>query len=80
MPRTAITKINIFFKYTQVFKPLGFCALITKSTKTGKTKAKAVEQKAPIREMNKCNLGTNRATQTVVEKIKVNINFVIIKS
>lgn len=65
MPKTAMAKINIFFTNTQAFKPLGLWALMAKSTKTGKTKARAVEQKAPISDMNKCNLGTNKATPTV---------------
>lgn len=69
----AIIKINIFFKYTQKFKALGVSDLMIKSIKTGKTKAKEVEQKAPISEINKCNFGTNIAIPTGNWKVKLEI-------
>lgn len=64
MPKRAIITMVIFFKYTQVPKPLGVCARTTKSMNTGNTKASEVEQRAPISEMNKCSLGTINATPT----------------
>lgn len=63
-PKSAITNITIFLEIKNPFAPFESPHAITISITGGNTRAKAVEQRAPMSDIKRLSLGTPWAIAT----------------